>query len=155
MWNVMYNVIISIVTISMLFSSIFADDAPICILFASPMCDGWRLTEEAMSVMVCPAQASLVHHFLCWHFLSSIITCNYVILCRIAWTFDIYIYMYVYTLWHGSRIHPRSSSRCSVSSFVFGPPGSRFGKRLLLRQSSGGSWGDGSSDWSLPEYPAW
>ena len=95
MWNVMYNVIISIVTISMLFSSIFADDAPICILFASPMCDGWRLTEEAMSVMVCPAQASLVHHFLCWHFLSSIITCNYVILCRIAWTFDIYIYIYV------------------------------------------------------------
>ena len=120
MWNVMYNVIISIVTISMLFSSIFADDAPICILFASPMCDGWRLTEEAMSVMVCPAQASLVHHFLCWHFLSSIITCNYVILCRIAWHL-IYIYMYVYTLWHGSRIHPRSSSRCSVSSFVFGP----------------------------------
>ena len=97
MWNVMYNVIISIVTISMLFSSIFADDAPICILFASPMCDGWRLTEEAMSVMVCPAQASLVHHFLCWHFLSSIITCNYVILCRIAWTFDIYIYICMYT----------------------------------------------------------
>ena len=77
MWNVMYNVIISIVTISMLVSSIFADDAPICRLFASPMCDGWRLTEEAMSVMVCPAQASLLAFFVKYNNMQLCNTMSY------------------------------------------------------------------------------
>ena len=154
MWNVMYNVIISIVTISMLVSSIFADDAPICRLFASPMCDGWRLTEEAMSVMVCPAQASLLAFFVKY---NNMQLCNTMSYNMDMWYICIYLYMYIYTLWHGSRIHPRSSSRCSVSSFVVCPPfvpglGSAFYFASLLGVPEAM---DRSSDWSLPEYPAW